>query len=160
MHNKTLRTATIRQLDARLARLEPMRWETPPAGGWLRAIRKAVGMTAAQLAARLSVSQPSVAALEKREADESITLETLRRAANALGCDLVYALVPRTPLAGVRDRQAVAFAESQLEQVDHSMRLEDQRVAPEETRQLVRESANEYLRSWSRRIWDIPTAAK
>lgn len=160
MPSNNLRLATIRQLDARLARLEPMRWETPPSGGWLRAIRQAMGMTAAQLAGRLSVSQPSVAALEKREADESITLETLRRAASALGCDLVYALVPRTPLAGARERQAVAFAESQLERLDHSMRLEDQRVAPEDTRHLVRESANEYLRSWSRRIWDIPTADK
>lgn len=160
MSNKSLRLAAVRQFDARLARLQPMRWETPPAGGWLRALRKALGMTAAQLAARLAITQSSVAALEKREADESITLERLRRAADALGCDLVYALMPRTPLARVRDRQAMAFAEMELERVDHSMRLEDQRVAAEKTRHLVRENADEFLRSWSRRIWDIPTAGK
>ena len=160
MSAKSLRLAKLRQLDSRLLRLEPLRWETPPAGGWLKALRQAIGMTAAQLAARLAISQPSVGALEKREADLSITLDTLRRAADALGCDLVYALVPRTPLTGVRDRQALAFAESELARVDHSMRLENQRVATEDTRQLVRESANEYLSSWSRRIWDIPTARK
>lgn len=160
MPPNTLRITKLRQLDARLLRLGPIRWERPPAGGWLRALRQAIGMTAAQLAARLSISQPSVGALERREADESITLDTLRRAADALGCDLVYALVPRTPLTGLRDRQALAFAESQLARVDHSMRLENQTVAVDDTRQLVRESANEYLSSWSRRIWDIPTAGK
>jgi len=43
-----------------------------------------------QLAKRIGVSQPRVIAIEKAEANDSITLTTLRQAAEALNCTLVY----------------------------------------------------------------------
>ena len=52
-------------------------------------------------------------ALERREADGAITLESLERAADALGCDLVYALIPRRPLEEMLHDQAQKVAQAQ-----------------------------------------------
>jgi predicted DNA-binding mobile mystery protein A len=115
-------------LDDRFKEMGPASRFAPPVRGWIRAIREALGMSSAQLAKRLGVSQPSVVALEQSEAKGTIELATLRRAAEALDCTLVYALLPNQPLEGmVRDR-ARALARQRLAPVEHSMRLEDQAV--------------------------------
>ncbi len=67
----------------------------PPAGGWLRAAREARGVTQKSLADRLGCKRQAWAQLEQSEARGAISLHTLRRAADALGYDLIYALVPR-----------------------------------------------------------------
>jgi predicted DNA-binding mobile mystery protein A len=68
-------------------------------------------------------------ALEQSEARGTIELATLRRVAEALDCTLVYALVPNRPLeATLRDR-ARAFSRRRRGPVEHSMLLEDQKVA-------------------------------
>jgi len=116
-------------LDERFRRLPPAARFAPPVRGWIKAIRAALGMSTAQLAKRLRVKQPSVVALEQSEAKGTMELATLRRVAAALDCTLVYALVPNKPLeATVRDR-ARAFARRRLEPVEHSMLLENQKVA-------------------------------
>src|SRR5262245_41585381 len=66
----------------------------PPNSGWIAAIRKALGMTQTQLADRLGVGKASVADVERSEKDERIQLDTLKRVAAALECELVYALIP------------------------------------------------------------------
>ena len=93
MKNDTRQRARQR-LDGRLAALKPEdRFKAPPKG-WIRAIRDALGMTGVQFARRLRIRPQSVDALEQSEATGSIQLKTLRRAAEALDCTLVYALVP------------------------------------------------------------------
>jgi len=83
-------------------------------------------MSAAALATRLGITAGAVTRLEQSEAADRIQLDTLRRAADALGCDLVYLLVPRRPLdAVVRDR-ARELARKQIAAVEQTMRLEDQ----------------------------------
>jgi predicted DNA-binding mobile mystery protein A len=118
----------IRHLDKRFAALKPVANSPRPPKGWLRAIRDALGMTTAQLARRLGVSQPRIVELEQSEASGSVTLHTLQRAAEALGCRLVYVLVPERPLADVVRERAEFLAERQSAAVQHSMRLEDQTV--------------------------------
>lgn len=63
------------QLDDAL-RAHPMPEATPPRGGWLRAIREALGMTQAQLGARANIIRQSVQDFERAEADRRITLES------------------------------------------------------------------------------------
>lgn len=124
--NTDLRQKARQRLDERLVPLRPAdRFKVPPKG-WIRAIRDALGMTGVQLARRLNVSPQSVDALEKSEANGSIKIETLRRAAEALDCTLVYALVPNGSLvAMVRDR-ARSIALRDLGRVSHTMNLEAQ----------------------------------
>lgn len=99
-----------------------------PSQGWLRTVREALNMPQRELARRLNVSQPSVQALERREVSGAITIESLERAADALGCDLVYALIPRRPLEETLREQAEKVARSQWAAVAHTMALEDQSV--------------------------------
>ncbi len=113
-------------LDRHFDEWQHLRGLARPPRGWIRAVREALGMSAAGLAARLGITAGAVTRLEQSEAADRIQLDTLRRAADALGCDLVYLLVPRRPLnAVVRDR-ARELAHRQIAAVEQTMRLEDQ----------------------------------
>jgi|SRR5580698_4406105 predicted DNA-binding mobile mystery protein A len=115
-----------RLLDSHFDEWQQLRGLARPPHGWIRAVREALGMSAAVLAARLGITAGAVTRLEQSEAANRIQLDTLRRAADALGCDLVYLLVPRRPLdAVVRDR-ARELARRQIAAVEQTMRLEDQ----------------------------------
>ena len=142
-----------RALDERLA---PLRlWDaTRPSRGWLRAIRDALGMSTRQGARRMGVSQPQVVAYEKAEAEGSITLGTLRRAAEALDCELVYALVPKSPLMDTLRIRAEAVAGARLVRLEHTMRLENQEVTAPELRRQRERMIDELLRGKLRRLWD------
>jgi predicted DNA-binding mobile mystery protein A len=144
----------IRHLDKRFANLRPLTKFQRPPKGWLRAIRDALGMTTAQYARRLGVSQPRIVELEKSEQKGNLTLNTLQRAAEALGCRLVYILVPEHPLADVVTARAELMAESQSQAVEQTMRLEDQAVKDKRAaRDLRRQMVEELLRH-PKRLWD------
>lgn len=120
-------TTPAQHLDDALA---PIRAAAPqhPARGWVNAVRRALGMTEAELAARMGVTQPSVHALENSEAAGTVRLDTLRRAAEALGCEVVYTLVPRRPLAETLVARARDTAREELGRVQRTMSLEAQDV--------------------------------
>lgn len=120
------RNKARKRLDERLLPLKPEdRFRAPPKG-WIRAIRDALGMTGVQFAAKLGVRPQSVDALEKSEANGSIKLDTLRRAAEALDCTVVYALVPNTSLEEMVRSRARTIAMRDLGRVSHTMKLEAQ----------------------------------
>ena len=121
------------RLDERFADMRSAERFTPPVRGWIRAIRQALGMSAAQLAKRLGVKQPSVVNMEQSEAKGTIELATLRRVAAALDCTLVYALVPNRPLETMVQERARALARRRFAAVEHSMQLEDQKVSAKDT---------------------------
>lgn len=124
----TMRQRARQRLDERLALLKPEDRLVPPPKGWIRAIRDALGMTGPQFAARLKITPQSVADIEKSEATGSIQLKTLSRAAEALDCTLVYALVPKTSLEGAVRKRARRIAMKDLQRVAHTMKLENQGV--------------------------------
>src|SRR5690348_6564297 len=123
---KDLRQRARQSLDQRLATLKPEDRFRPPPRGWVRAIHDALGMTGVQLAARMKVRPQTVEALEKSEASGSIQLSTLRRAADALDCTLVYALVPKNSLEEAVKQRARKIAIRDLGRVAHTMKLEAQ----------------------------------
>ncbi len=144
-----------RHLDAKLARLRPtVRLAKPPAG-WIRAIRQSLGMSSAQLGARMGISQPRVTMLEHGEAAGAITLKTLQRAAEAMNCTLVYALVPNTPLEQmVRERARQVAAEHQAI-AEHTMALEDQPVAGTARKEQLAEAAAALVSKGSSALWRV-----
>jgi predicted DNA-binding mobile mystery protein A len=83
-------------------------------------------MTQDDLGHRLSVTKQAVRQLEVSEADDSIRLGTLRRAAEALDATLVYALVPNSTLDDTVERRARVVAQRDVERAGHTMLLEDQ----------------------------------
>jgi predicted DNA-binding mobile mystery protein A len=124
-----------------------------PAGGWVRAIRDALGMSAAELATRMGTTQAAVSQFEASERSGGARLATLARTANALGCDLVYALVPRTPLEDQVRAQAERVLVLDFASVANSMRLEDQGVTGEAARDTREDLITEI--SAERGLWSV-----
>ena len=144
----------IRHLDQRFVALCPLAKSQRPPKGWLRAVRDALGMTAAQLARRMGVSQPRITELEQAEVSGNVTLHSLQRAAEALGCRLVYAFVPEKPLADTIRERAEVVAQQRLAAVEHTMRLEDQAVKDKTARNNLRRQFVDDLLRHPARLWD------
>jgi predicted DNA-binding mobile mystery protein A len=143
------------QLDRRFATLKPLPNEAArPSRGWIRAIREALGMTTGQLAKRLGVHQPRVIELERGEASGNVTVKSLERAAQALGCRLVYAFVPAEPLADTIRKRASVIAGEQLAAVEQTMRLEAQGVEDDALHQEAHQRLVEKLLRRPARLWD------
>ena len=123
------RNLRLKQLDRSLKPFRVAAKTPRPQKGWLRAIREAAGISASEVARTLKTSRQLPVQLEHAEAEDRITLKSLKAAANALGCELVYALVPRTnSLQHLVEERARSQAKRQVMGVEHSMALEDQAV--------------------------------
>ena len=143
----------LRQLDASLNRWRSADLPPRPLSGWVKAIRESLGMAAAHLAARLGVTTSPVTRLETSEADDTISLGTLRRAAEALGCELRYALIPKQSLADTLESRAMSLARQQMAAVSHSMALEAQSTSRETVELQTRALAEELLKGSRRALW-------
>ena len=144
----------IRHLDQQFEELRPLAKRARPPKGWVRAIRDALGMTTSQFARRMGVAQPRVIELEHYEVSGGITLKTLERAAEALGCRVVYMLVPEKPLAETVRQRAQVLASRKLATVEQSMRLEDQAVETKQAREIARQKLIDELLRKPARLWD------
>ena len=115
-----------KQLDRALAPFRSAKVPRPPKG-WIRAIREALGLSSAEFAKRMKANRSLIVQQEKAEADDRITLKSLRAFANALDCDLVYAFVPRAgSLQELVNARARATAKTNVLGVEHTMSLENQ----------------------------------
>jgi predicted DNA-binding mobile mystery protein A len=142
-----------RHLDARFNKVDRDALKRPQKG-WIRAIRDALGMTTTQLAKRLGVSHPRILTMEKDEALGNLKLSTLERAADALGCELVYALIPRQELESVVKLQALKKAKALLQQADYTMQLEDQPSSKADDAYQLEALVQELLKGSQARLWD------
>jgi predicted DNA-binding mobile mystery protein A len=139
-------------LDRRFAELPPSASFAPPVRGWIKAIREALGMTTAQLAKRMTLTQPTIVAMERSEVEEKIQLATLKRVAVALDCKLVYALVPNQPLETMVQDQARKVARRRLRSTDHTMLLENQQTKPADLEAQI----DAYVQDVNpRTLWDV-----
>jgi predicted DNA-binding mobile mystery protein A len=145
----------LRLLDDQLAHWPALDVAQEPPGGWVAAIRQAIGMSRAQLAQRLGITRSSVLKLEQREAQGGATLGALRSAADAMGCDLVYALVPRSgSLDATVQARATLVADRLVDRTGHTMGLEAQAVHDDESRAQRQAIARRLLVEWPRDLWD------
>jgi predicted DNA-binding mobile mystery protein A len=144
-----------RQLDRRIATLGDALSLFLIQGDRVRSIREALRMSQAQLARRMGVTQPTIARIEKDEAEGKLTLRTLSRVAEALECNLFYALLPKKgDLEDIVQRQALDKARRMVSKVDQTMILEGQGVSHEERESLIEETATDILARRPSLIWD------
>lgn len=141
------RALRAKQLERALEVFAPAKDSSRPQKGWLRAIREATGISLREMAKRLKKTPTLAAKLEKSEAEYRITLGSLRDAADALGCQLVYALVPKSvSIHDLAEQGARTKAAANVRAVEHSMALEDQAVGgiedkiEEETRRILKKA--------------------
>lgn len=111
-------------------------------------------MTTAQLARRIGVAQPRISEMERAEIAGKITLHSLERAAEAMGCRVVYALVPVRPLTEVLRERTELVADRKLAAVEQTMRLEDQSVTDKASRREARQRIATGLQQQPARLWD------
>lgn len=148
------RASARRQLDRRLGSFIDPNALKPPPRGWVKAIREALGITAAQLGQRLGVTQERALAIEKAEVGGAITLDSLQRAAQALGCRLVYALVPEKPFDEMVKDRAFVLASQRLKSTGHNMALEAQSVDAADEREQLQRLTRQLMERGGSALWD------
>lgn len=151
------KTAKLRrtQLDRQFEAAQGIRAVKTPKTGWVREVRTALGMSMNDLALRLGVIKQRIEGLEKNEAAGTVTIESLRKAAEAMNCDFVYHFVPKQGLQKTLEAQANHVAEELVKTSEHSMSLEMQGTSKSAQKALVEEIALELLRNEDRRIWSL-----
>jgi len=108
-------------------------------------------MSLNDLGARMGVSAQTVQSLEKSEQADRAQLATLRRAAAAMDCSLVYAFVPNSSLQQTVQTQAALIIDIQAGSAMHTMALEDQAAElPASARRAMVDRLVEGGRLWSR----------
>ena len=153
--DRRIRELARQQLDRRLERIRSVVPDLrTPQGGWVSALRTAYAMNQADLARRMGISRQAVGQLEQRESDGAATLKALAQAAEALGGELVYAVVPRQSIGELLENRALRLARQMTGSVRHTMRLEDQ--APDsDLDERARALATELLASPDQ-LWSSP----
>lgn len=153
---------TLRRLmDKKLRPWLRLRAERQPPNGWLKAIRGALGISSRQLAQIVGTDSSAIIRLEEREPQGKVTLELLNRAAQAMGCRVVYAIVPSDEsesLESIVDSRARQAAKNLIKKVEHSMRLEDQ-GSPDSTIELEKLSQS-LKEKMDPQIWGVTKAKR
>lgn len=116
------------------------RLQSTPRGGWIAATRDALGMSQSDLARRLGVLPSSVVKLENSERAGTVQVDTLRRAAAAMDCELVVLVVPRQPLQSAVDEQRLKLYNATFNRAATHMKLEDQTVSDDLHRHLLQQA--------------------
>jgi predicted DNA-binding mobile mystery protein A len=147
---------TIHQLDRQLKEWQVIRNKYgKPRAGWVKTIRVALSMSAEQLATRLGLTRGRITQLENAETQNAVTLRTLEEAANALGCELIYAIVPKgnSTLEGILKTRAEQIAKERVAQVAHTMSLEEQSVDANNLEIQENELTETLMRHLNKKLW-------
>jgi predicted DNA-binding mobile mystery protein A len=135
-----------------------------PRTGWIKTLRTALNMSVAQLAQRLGLSRARIAQLENAEIHDAVTLRALQEAANAMECELVYAIVPKgnTTLEDIIKKRAAQLASERVARVAHSMSLEEQSVSQNTLRHQQAELTKHLMEHLNKKFWasEVPDKAK
>lgn len=136
------RQLRLSQLDRGLNEIRSL--PPRPSGGWIASVREALGLPLVEVGRKIQATRQAVQQLERAEASDRITLGALRRVANAMGCELVYALVPKSgSFAELAERPTRDRAARDVKSVVHTMMLEDQK--PGNADQLIEDEARRRL---------------
>ena len=141
------------QLDNKLSKFREFAVQGLNSIGWIKTIREALGMTSSDLASRVGVNQSRIIHMEQAEGDGNIKISTMRRIADALEMDFVYAFVPRTSLNEMVRKQAKKIALKKMDRLNHTMRLERQELSVEEKEKALTDMIDRILIDELRDFW-------
>ena len=125
-----------------------------PREGWLKTIRQALGMSSSILAQRLHCSRSNIIKMEQRETKGTISLESLDTVAQAMNCKLVYCIVPVKPLENQLEEQARLLAKKRIMAINHSMKLEEQGLTPQQLQKQEDNLVQELLQDDPKKLWN------
>ncbi len=134
-----------RNLDKRFEKVRPVWRYLASKQSWIRTISYALGVSGTQLAKRMGVTRQRLSKLEEAEREGAVTLKSLRRAAEALDCRLVYTFIPIRPLEEIVNKRAHEVASREMGRVFQTMALEDQSLPPEDMERMVVEYIQDHI---------------
>lgn len=144
----------LKQLDKQLNSWKLAKSLFQPKDGWIKVVRKTLGMTSSQLAKRLGVDRSRIVRIEADEAKNVLTMKTLKALAAALDCDFVYAFIPKESLEKMVEQQANKIAALQINNVSHNMMLEKQMLLPKQNKEQIKELKNNLLEKSFKNLWN------
>ncbi|MEI9421321.1 mobile mystery protein A [Mesorhizobium sp. Cs1299R1N1] len=124
-----------------------------PAEGWIRTVRKALGMSGAQLAGRMGVTRARIAQAEQAELQGGVTLKSMQATAEAMGCRFVYAFVPPDGIEAIIGAQARKKAQAIVATAGKHMALENQAVSGNRTEREVSRLASGLMHEMPSDFW-------
>lgn len=126
-----------------------------PGEGWIRTVRKALGMSGAQLGRRMGVTRARIAQAERAELDGGATLKSMKAAAAAMGCEFVYAFVPPdSNIDNVIVEQSRKKAAEIVRRAGGQMALENQNVVEARTNDEIKRLAVELRYEMPSDFWE------
>jgi predicted DNA-binding mobile mystery protein A len=145
----------IQQTDKKLAVFKPLTSNVIPAKGWINTVRTSLKMSFRQLGNRLKISAQSAKEIEDREANGTITLNSLKEAANALDLKLVYGFVAKSgSLEQMIEDRAKEIATEIVMRTNITMTLEDQQNSKERIEQAIAQKTTEIKFDMPKYLWD------
>jgi predicted DNA-binding mobile mystery protein A len=129
-------------------------YATPLSEGWIKTVRKALGMSGSQLAKRLGVTKGRVSQAESAELSGSATLKSMQNMAQAMDCRFVYAIIPKKEIEGVIRDRAVLKANEQIKAASTQMALEAQALNDEQLTFAVDQLASEIIEKMPSDLWN------
>jgi predicted DNA-binding mobile mystery protein A len=143
----------LKQIDQQLSKWQIIKKLPIPREGWIKTIRKALGMTTIQLAAKMGVYHTRISTMEQAELQKAITLNTLNEVANNLNCDLIYAFIPRNSIKNILKYRAQKIALQKIAQVSHNMSLEKQSLTKKQQQEQYQLLVKELLDGNPKHLW-------
>lgn len=149
------RLLLIEQLDSKLSCFREVDEVILPSSGWLKSIRTALKMSLRQLGNRMGLSLQSIADMEKREANGTITLNTLKDLARALDMRFVYGFVPnKGSIEQMIEQRAQEIAQEIVGRTHITMTLEDQQNSSERIKKAIAQKTEEIKEEMPKYLWD------
>ena len=125
-----------------------------PKEGWIRTVRKALGMSGAQLGRRLGVTRALVSNTERAELSGSVTIKAMQQMARAMGCQFVYVIVPDGATQDMISRRAREKALAIVERTNKHMALEAQTLSKEQIEFEIRRLQQELVDAMPSDLWN------
>ena len=125
-----------------------------PQEGWIRTMRNALGMSGAQLARKLKMSRAQISQAERNEVSGAVTLKSLQKMADAMGCRVVYAFVPEVPSNEMVVRRAREKAKQLVSKADTHMALEQQSLSSKDREFEIGRLQRKLLDKMPSDLWD------
>ena len=145
----------LQQTDKKIEQFKGIRATVVPAKGWVNTFRTALKMSLRQLGTRLSIVPQSVKEIEEREANGTITLNSLRDVANAMDMQLVYGFVSKhESLEQMIEKRAKALATEIVMRTNNTMTLEDQQNSAARIEQAIAQKTAEIKHEMPKYLWD------
>jgi predicted DNA-binding mobile mystery protein A len=127
-------------------------FNSPLLGQRIKSAREALGMSQAQLAKRISVTQQAVTKIENHAGTASI--KTLEKILSALGIELMFALTSAETLEQKLYNRALEKARSLVKRAHANMAMERQHPGEKKYEEQVKKLADEIAANPDYSLWE------